>query len=420
MVDIKQILKDSPKKRIAFYFLFLLVIIAVLADVIANKKPLWAVVNGKNYFPAFSSKKIITGNASLNPDFIDWKTFDCEKKVFAPITYSSHESDFNNLYSSPFDEQYIYAHKAMPFRYRHIAGTGKRGEDVMAGIIYGTRISLSTGFLSMLLASLIGIVTGISAAWFGNNKLRMHPLTLAASLLLVVPAWFYAFTLRRFILYDALQQSALYYAWQLLISFVVFSAVIYFPVKLIQRFTKHDYYFKSQNTEHQTRYIYIPLDSLLSRFIEIFVSLPRLILILTFATIARPSITNLILIFGLTMWTDIARLVRAETLRIKHETYILSALAAGCSTWRILLRHVLPNLRHVIFAAFVFGLAQVILAESALSFLGIGISPETVSWGTLLASGRENIQAWWLVVLPVLMLFITVASLNVAAKKKIS
>lgn len=387
-------LKKNKKKLAAFYFLAFLVLIALFANVIANKKPLCAVVNGETYFPAFNDHNMI-----------DWKTFKCDNKVFAPIPYSAAESDFENPYIGPFDEQFLSSSQKtkLAARYRHHAGTDKRGQDVLAGIIYGTRISLATGILSMLLATVIGLLLGMMSAWFGNDKISVTRIKLIVTLLFLLPAWFYAFTLRRFLLHDALQQSVFSFGIQLVISLVLFAAIIYFPVKSCSVFN---------SIKALQKKVYIPIDTIITKCIEVFVSLPRLILILTFAAIAKPSITNLILIFGLTAWTEIARLVRAETLKIKEQTYIEAARALGYNTRRILFRHILPNLKPVLLTTFVFGAAQIILAESALSFLSIGVPDDTVSWGKLIASGKENINAWWLIVFPSLMLFLTVASLN--------
>ena len=132
---------------------------------------------------------------------------------------------------------------------------------------------------------------------------------------------------------------------------------------------------------------------------------------------------NLVLIFGLTGWTDIARMVRAEMLKIRNSDYLQVAIGQGLPVWRIIWVHALPNILQPALVTILFGVSGVILAESALSFLGIGVPFDTVTWGSLIASGKENFNAWWLVVFPGLAIFFTSWSLNVLAdelRKKIS
>ena len=156
----------------------------------------------------------------------------------------------------------------------------------------------------------------------------------------------------------------------------------------------------------------IAVDSMVSRLIEILVSVPSLILILSFAAIAKPSMVNLMLIIGLTGWTGIARLTRAEFLKIRNLEYIQAGQALGFSEARIIFRHALPNGIGPAFVVIAFGIAGAILAESSLSFLGVGVPPEMVTWGSLLNSGRAQFNAWWLVIFPGMAIFITVAVYN--------
>jgi peptide/nickel transport system permease protein len=155
-----------------------------------------------------------------------------------------------------------------------------------------------------------------------------------------------------------------------------------------------------------------PADTFISRLVEITNSLPKLIIIIALAAVSRPSMANLILLIGLTYWTDIARMTRAEMLRIKNADFIMSAKASGASPWRILLRHALPNAFPVIAVTLVACMSSAIITESALSFLGVGVPVETVTWGSLLSGAREQFSAWWLVVFPGCMIFLTILSLN--------
>ncbi|MCX6296441.1 MAG: ABC transporter permease, partial [Bacteroidetes bacterium] len=159
--------------------------------------------------------------------------------------------------------------------------------------------------------------------------------------------------------------------------------------------------------------VFIPVDSIISRVIEILISMPLLILIISISAIAKErSIINLMVIIGLTSWTGIARLTRAEFLRISNLEYIQAAKSMGFKEYRIIFRHALPNALAPALVAIAFGVASAILIESSLSFLGIGVPPETITWGALLSAGREQYSAWWLVVFPGLAIFLTVTIYN--------
>lgn len=163
--------------------------------------------------------------------------------------------------------------------------------------------------------------------------------------------------------------------------------------------------------------ISLPLDSLISRVIEWMVALPRLILVLSIAAITRQSLLTLALIIGCTGWTEIARLTRAEFLKHKQLDYVQAAKALGYSHWRIVLKHILPNAITPASVAILFGISAAILAEAGLSFLGIGVPQDVVTWGNMLAAGKENFEAWWLVASPGLMLFLTVLLFNSIGEK---
>jgi peptide/nickel transport system permease protein len=118
------------------------------------------------------------------------------------------------------------------------------------------------------------------------------------------------------------------------------------------------------------------------------------------------------IIIGFTNWTGIARFTRAEFLKIRSLEYVQAAQALGFSEIRIILKHALPNGLAPAFIAIAFGIASAILIESGLSFLGIGVPHDVVTWGSLLNAGKENFNAWWLVVFPGLAIFLTVTIYN--------
>jgi ABC-type dipeptide/oligopeptide/nickel transport system permease subunit len=160
------------------------------------------------------------------------------------------------------------------------------------------------------------------------------------------------------------------------------------------------------------------IDILISRMTEFIMSIPVLILIIALlAVIDKPSIWQIMLVLGLTGWTSICRLTRAEFMKLRTLDYVSAAKALGASTPRILFRHILPNAMAPVLVPITFGIASAILIESGLSLLGLGSPPDTPSWGGLLNRGRENFETmWWLIVFPGLAIFSTVLAYNLVGE----
>ncbi|MCX5776614.1 MAG: ABC transporter permease [Candidatus Firestonebacteria bacterium] len=207
---------------------------------------------------------------------------------------------------------------------KHICGTDELGRDVFSRMLSGARVSLSVGFIAVIISSCIGIIIGAAAGYYGGR-----------------------------------------------------------------------------------------IDSVLMRFVDIMLSIPTLFLILILSVYLGPSIINVMVIIGLTGWMDLSRLIRAEFLSLKKREYVLAARVCGASDARIIFKHILPNALAPVFVSVIFGVGGAILAESGLSFLGLGVQPPDASWGSILASGKDYIErAWWMTVYPGLAIFITIMAYN--------
>jgi peptide/nickel transport system permease protein len=159
------------------------------------------------------------------------------------------------------------------------------------------------------------------------------------------------------------------------------------------------------------------VDLLISRFIEVMMCFPFFFLILAVIAFLPPSIFNIMIVIGITRWTSIARFARGEFIRIKQQDYTQAARALGASDRKIILRHILPNSIAPVLVTATFGIANAILIEAALSFLGMGVQPPFASWGGILALSREFIDvAWWLALFPGLAIFLTVTAYNLAGE----
>ena len=154
-------------------------------------------------------------------------------------------------------------------------------------------------------------------------------------------------------------------------------------------------------------------DMVISRLIEMVMSIPSLVLILALiAVVDKPTIWHVMAVLGVTGWTSIARLTRAEFIKLRTSEFVTAARSLGATPSRIMFRHILPNSLAPVLVPITFGIAAAILIESALSFLGISGSPTDPRWGTVLSDGRRNLEMWWLVVFPGAAIFLAVLAYN--------
>lgn len=157
------------------------------------------------------------------------------------------------------------------------------------------------------------------------------------------------------------------------------------------------------------------VDAFLLRLADVVMSFPLLILVLVVVSLVGPGLMNIILVLGFLGWPPIARLVRGQYLSLREEEFVQAARALGASDLRLILRHLLPNTVGVVVVAATFGVANAILVEAALSFLGMGVQPPTPSWGNML-SDAQSLAALesmpWLWVPPGLMIFLAILSIN--------
>jgi len=155
------------------------------------------------------------------------------------------------------------------------------------------------------------------------------------------------------------------------------------------------------------------VDTLLMRATDLALAFPRVFLILLLVAFVVPSPLWIVVVLGLTGWMSVARLVRGEVRPRRHEEYVLAARSLGFGVSRILLRHVLPAIAGPLIAFSTLRVGNAILAESFLSFLGLGVQDPWVSWGLLIRSGRDLLTGeWWLAFFPGLAIILTVVGFN--------
>lgn len=411
--------KKNKIALISLYLLLFLVIIALFAPYIANDRPLYCEYKGNALYPAFAEDtrkdSIYNENGEfvkvLQYDITDWRQLDLTKVVWAPIPYSPGSMDrYNRDYASPGGKQRYKNPKGeivdMPSRFRHKLGTDGIGRDLASGLIHGTRISLMVGLVSMGIAALIGIILGALAGFFGDNKLKMSRIKYYFTLIGLFFGLFYGFGQRKYEIANGFGQGFTSGMWELLLSFLLIF-IITFGLRMLSRLV-----ISGKLAEE----VKVPVDTFVSRGIELLNSIPRLLLIITITAVVERSIWIVMVIIGVTGWTRIARFTRAEFLRIRSLEFVQAAQSLGFSSTRTIFKHALPNALAPVFVSIAFGIASAILIESGLSFLGIGVPTDIVTWGSLLNLGRQNLEAWWLIMYPGMAIFFTITIYNMIAE----
>jgi peptide/nickel transport system permease protein len=206
----------------------------------------------------------------------------------------------------------------------HLLGTDELGRDILARLLFGARVSLWVGMVTVVLSGLIGVAGGLAAGYLGGY-------------------------------------------W----------------------------------------------DAIIMRLVDIFLAFPVIILAIAIVAVRGPGLTNVLIALALVYWTTYARVARAVVLTLREEEYTWAARTLGASPMRIMLRHLLPNAVAPLVVLASLGMGNAILAEAALSFLGLGIQPPEASWGSMLNFGMQFLRdASFLSTSPGLAIFVTVLGFN--------
>jgi peptide/nickel transport system permease protein len=155
------------------------------------------------------------------------------------------------------------------------------------------------------------------------------------------------------------------------------------------------------------------LDAIIMRVVDTQLAIPFLVLAVAVVAVLGASLRNIIVVLGVTGWVSYGRIVRGEVLSIREKEYVDAARLVGCRDHRIMFLHILPNVSASIIVVATLQVAQMIIAEASLSFLGLGVRPPTPTWGGMVADGRNYLaDAWWVSAFPGVAILLTVLGIN--------
>nr|MBS0037485.1 ABC transporter permease [Saprospiraceae bacterium] len=334
----------------------------------------------------------VSGGPSVRLKYIPLKP-KMESVVMPPVPYSPQSIDrLNASFKSPAGNQQIRSSHE-----RHWLGTDGLGRDVLAGLIHGSRLALMIGFLSVFLAMLTGVLLGAAAGFYGDRGIRIHRITLFFAIIGLL-----GLVYGLYLAIDGGVSSPTVFTTLL---FFIGLTLVYLGVRKSSKI-----YFNGTTAGAG---IYLPLDLIILRVVEIFRSIPALFILLALiALLDRPGVMQISLILALLMWPSFARYTRAEFLSLREKEFVSAGRLLRKTDGQLIFSEILPNARAPLVVLAAFGVSAAILAEATLSFLGLGLAIDQVSWGSMLNEARKYFRAWWLAVFPGLALFFVIYSMN--------
>ncbi len=389
--------------RWILWFFGILALLGLLSPLLSSDLPIRCNFQGQTRYPLFQSGTVMPVRLDNGDTIrqavhrIHWEQLETERVWWTLIPYGDRARQSHQAIS-PLGVQQMRNGEALSLRNRHWLGTTQEGRDMLALMLRGIRVSLGVGFLATLLAGLIGFTVGSIAGYFGDDRLRLPSGAGWMMLGTILLAFWLGFG-RKTVALEHAEGWAWWGEWASgLVLFLIVSGGILWPL--------YKWRWTNSNRKKPVR-----VDFWLSRFIEVLDSLPQLLLIIALGAVLSRDIWTFILLIGFTSWSGVARLVRAESLRVRNADYITSARIAGLPSRRILTHHVWPIVLPALLIPLAFGVGNVMIAESSLSFLNI--IENSGSWGAILSAAYNVRQLWWMPLFPGLAIFTVVLAVNV-------
>jgi peptide/nickel transport system permease protein len=401
---IRTFLKQNPRFKFPVFWLLGIFFIGIFLEFISSDKPIIAKVDDLWYMPSigYTLSEIGVNNRYNKIRRVKWDKHD-SFKIMPIIPYSAKSLDLrNSAYKSPFDQQEVSS-----LRYRHWLGTDKIGRDILAGLLNGCRVVTKIIFLVGFISGMLGLFLGGFAGFYGDKSIRWSLLKI---IFYLISTFLLLYTSFMILKVEDLRNDSVGLARG------IFALLL--PILGLLMFNKiYEYTWGKLEKRISLPSFYLPVDSIFYSIVVLLTALPvSVLLIAVLGYFKSPSLSLTMTFFGLILWKGIARIIRAEVLRIKQQDYILAARQLGLSNKAVFWKHIFPNIKNQFFVTIAMVLSASLLIESTLSFLGIGMAVGEISWGVLLSQGKFNISAYWLSLFPGILLVLTIYSLNVLAE----
>lgn len=384
--DFRSFFHSNKLPKFTKIVLIVLVTLGLTSKFIAHQRPIWCVIDGQSHWPLIET---LFAN-KINPVY---NTYDEQN------TWQQMPSADRIMPLIPFSASATSTHSNLPPMQvvngvRHWLGTDEKGRDVAAGLVSGTQTALFTGFLALLVAFLVGGILGALAGYFGDDRFKVSTGTLVVFIVGGLTFIYLVFFSQK-----ALNGTL---SWGNIGLITLLWPTLSAGLMVV---------LKKWNIGQQRRRI--PMDMIIMRMAELFESVPALIILLVAASAMQErTLTKIIFLIGVLLWTGTARFLRSELLKVREMDYIRALQRLGIPEWRILFKHAIPNAIRPVFLMLALSASGAILIESSLSFLNLGsTNPSVVSWGAMLQTSRQNIELWWVWLPPGLLVSLVAAAM---------
>ena len=376
--SISPISTNSWRLQLSWGILIFFVIMSFLAPLLSNENPIYISTKEKSYWPIVSGvnwQKICSAQA-------------CET-VNTIVPFSATTIDVSSIYAPP------RTNRASAEGGTHLLGTDALGRDVLAALIYGTRTAVWVSMMAAGIAFIIGLLYGLIVGYYGDDRMKYSTKHLALIIVLGLVS------IMIFLFINSAYAALLISTATAVISYILLSVGFISTWIWILR----------HSSRGASRHL--ALDSIGMRIVDAIKALPALFIVL-YALQVRESITMwyLIAVIAFLLWPTFARHGRAEVLRLRRSPSVQSAQLTGRSDSWIWIHEILPFMVRPLLVSLAFSMASAVLLEATLSFLGLGLAADHVSWGTLIDAARARPDAWWLLVFPGLCMLALVWSLQ--------
>ncbi|MCS6980662.1 MAG: ABC transporter permease [Flavobacteriales bacterium] len=382
-------------------------LLCLLEPFLVGSIPLYVCTNEGSQWPLLRRWASRVGLSDAGPHDYDpqyWQQLPVIYAFWPPIRYDPWQLDLSQPLQPPSGFSCFEKDSALS----HWLGTDPLGRDVSAGLMAGLNTGLGIAVSALSIALVLGVLLGGAAGFWGNNGILLPWFAVLTLPLWVLVGWFWGFTVWEPAWQEAFRQGGPVLAFYLLAGICIFIGVVMSGTWIA---TKLNYLLV-----RNPRLIGFPLDTLVVRLAEAFTAFPRLLVLVALASVLQPGWWGVVLLIGLLWWPSLARLYRNTLISETQKDYVLAAKALGYSPWRILFRHIIPNTGGPVAVAIANGVAGIILAEASLSFLGLGLPQDQITWGRQLMMARQAPEAWWLSLFPTLCLIALIALCNASAR----